>query len=121
MINGRMLELGDELHCDGGEVGQLDLVIDRLVLRDGIEKRLADSLEVASRHGDQVIKIRVLGANETDAAEERVFSQRLVCVNCGPAIPELTPSLFSFNSSQGACATCKDRKSTRLNSSHVKI
>jgi len=106
MINGRMLELGDELHCDGGEVGQLDLVIDRLVLRDGIEKRLADSLEVASRHGDQVIKIRVLGANETDAAEERVFSQRLVCVNCGTAIPELTPSLFSFNSSQGACATC---------------
>ena len=106
MVNGRMFELGDELQCDGAEVGQLDLVVDRLVLRDGIEKRLADSLEVASRHGDQVIKIRILGANETDSAEERVFSQRLVCVNCGTAIPELTPSLFSFNSPQGACATC---------------
>jgi excinuclease ABC subunit A len=123
MVNGRMLELGDELHCDGAEVGQIDLVVDRLTLRDGIEKRLADSLEVASRHGDQVIKIRVLGANETDSVEERVFSQRLVCVNCGTAIPELTPSLFSFNSPQGACATCKGlgvifRRSKRHKRSH---
>ena len=123
MVNGRMFELGDELQCDGAEVGQLDLVVDRLVLRDGIEKRLADSLEVASRHGDQVIKIRVLGAHETDSAEERVFSQRLVCVNCGTAIPELTPSLFSFNSPQGACATCKGlgvifRRSKRHKRSH---
>jgi excinuclease ABC subunit A len=123
MVNGRMFELGDELQCDGAEVGQLDLVVDRLVLRDGIEKRLADSLEVASRHGDQVIKIRVLGTNETDSAEERVFSQRLVCVNCGTAIPELTPSLFSFNSPQGACAKCKGlgvifRRSKRHKRSH---
>jgi excinuclease ABC subunit A len=106
MINGRMLELGDELHRDVGEVDHLDLVIDRLVLHDGIEKRLADSIEVASRHGDQMIKIRVLDANPTDSGEERVFSQRLVCVNCGTAIPELTPSLFSFNSPRGACVTC---------------
>jgi excinuclease ABC subunit A len=106
-VDGRVYELGGDIDIDAKEAGELDLVIDRLVLRDGIEKRLADSLEVASRHGDQVIKIQIDGADETNLAGEMIFSQKFACVNCGTAITELTPSLFSFNSPLGACATCK--------------
>jgi excinuclease ABC subunit A len=106
IIDGQMHELSGDLHFTGENVGELDLVVDRLVLREGIEKRLADSLEVASRHGSQVIKIQVLGGNETGSAGEMLFSQKLSCLYCGGSIPELTPSLFSFNSPQGACATC---------------
>jgi excinuclease ABC subunit A len=106
-VDRRMLELGGDPQFDAGQVSELDLVIDRLVLRQGIEKRLADSLQMASRHGNQVIKIQVLGANEIDSAGEMMFSQKFACVHCGTAIAELTPSLFSFNSPQGACASCK--------------
>ena len=106
MVDGEMHQLSGDLDFTDGNVGELDLVIDRLVLRDGIEKRLADSLEVASRHGNQVIKIQVLGANESEPPRDMMFSQKLSCIECGTAIPALTPSLFSFNSPQGACATC---------------
>ena len=85
---------------------QLDLVIDRLVLRDGIEKRLADSLEVAARAGQQTIKIEILGDGAAAAPERLVFSQRFACVDCGTALGEITPSLFSFNSPDGACVGC---------------
>jgi excinuclease ABC subunit A len=107
IIDGQMHELNGGVDVTRKAASHLDLVVDRLVLRDGIEKRLADSLEMASLHGNQVIKIRVLGANDSDLASEMMFSQKLACMYCGAAVPELTPSLFSFNSPQGACATCK--------------
>jgi excinuclease ABC subunit A len=107
IIDGQMHELNGGVDVTRKAASHLDLVVDRLVLRDGIEKRLADSLEMASLHGNQVIKIQVLGANDSDLTGEMMFSQKLACVYCGAAILELTPSLFSFNSPQGACATCK--------------
>jgi excinuclease ABC subunit A len=107
IIDGQMHELSGGVDFSGKAAGRVDLVVDRVVLRDGIEKRLADSLEMASLHGNQVIKIQVLGANDSELAGEMIFSQKLACMYCGGAIPELTPSLFSFNSPQGACATCR--------------
>ncbi len=62
---------------------QLDLVIDRLAARGGIEKRLADSLEVASRYGDRVVKIQILDGNKTSSARELLFSLRFACAHCG--------------------------------------
>ncbi|MGH7853590.1 MAG: ABC-ATPase UvrA, partial [Candidatus Binatia bacterium] len=106
LIDGEMRELGAESSFDGGLARRLDLVIDRLVVRDGIEKRLADSLEVASRQGDQVIKIQVLHGNESLSERELLFSLRFACVQCGTSMPEITPSMFSFNSPQGACPGC---------------
>jgi excinuclease ABC subunit A len=106
MINRRMQELVGESALDVGALQQLDLVIDRLVIRADIEKRLADSLEVASRHGSQTIRVQILDGSEAAPARELVFSQRFVCVDCGEALPEITPSLFSFNSPQGACPSC---------------
>jgi excinuclease ABC subunit A len=105
MSDGEIKELGVETKLDAGTLRQLDLVIDRLALRPGIEKRLADSLEVASRHGSQTIKVHVLDARGAPG-RELVFGQRLACLHCGVALAEITPSLFSFNSPQGACPTC---------------
>ena len=106
MIDGEMRELGAESDFHAGAARQLDLVIDRLVVREGIEKRLADSLEVASRHGEQVVKIQISGGSEGSSPRELFFSLRLACAHCGASMPEITPSLFSFNSPQGACAKC---------------
>ncbi len=106
MIDGQMVELSGETKADAGDASRIDLVIDRLVLREGIRKRLAESVEVAARHGDQVIKIRILSKDEKDGARELVFSQKFVCLNCGATAPEMTPSLFSFNSPDGACVRC---------------
>ncbi len=81
-------------------------MIDRLVLRDGIRKRLAESIEIAGRHGDQIIKVRIPSENDADGGREMAFSQKLVCLNCGASAPEITPGLFSFNSPEGACPRC---------------
>ena len=104
LVDGEMHELGDAI--DFKAARHIDLVIDRLVIREGIERRLADSLEVASRHGDQVIKVQILDGDKGGAGREILFSQKFVCVDCGGTLPEITPSLFSFNSPQGACPAC---------------
>ena len=102
LIDGEMRELGDE--TDVGAARRLDLVIDRLTVRDGIEKRLADSLETAARHGGQMITVQVLDGSEGE--RELMFSLKSVCPNCAAALPEITPGLFSFNSPEGACPGC---------------
>jgi len=106
MVGGQMHELSGDMPQTVQRAKQLDLVIDRLVLRQGAAKRLADSLEVAARAGKQIIKIAILAENENDAPRYLLFSQTLICVECGTAALEATPSLFSFNSPQGACPSC---------------
>ena len=106
MVDGRTYELSGDTPDALQHANQLDLVIDRLVLRDGVEKRLADSLEVAARAGQQTIKIEILGDGAAAAPERLVFSQRFACVDCGTVLGEITPSLFSFNSPEGACFGC---------------
>ena len=106
MVDGQMHELGGEIADAVKFATRLDVVIDRLILREGIEKRLADSLELAARAGQQIIKISVLGSDESAAPRQLVFSLKFICAQCGSAAPEVTPSLFSFNSPQGACPKC---------------
>ncbi len=103
-IDGRVHELDQEIHLEKGRAYQIDLVIDRLTIRQGMEKRLADSLEVASRVGQQVIKIEV--QEDTKPIKELRFSQKFACAECGSSFPEVVPSLFSFNSPNGACPLC---------------
>ncbi len=105
MIGREVKQLSEEVYVDEGQKEQLNLVVDRLAIRVGVQKRLADSLEMASRYGDGVIKIEVARA-ESGEALERVFSQKLVCVHCGLSLPEIEPRFFSFNSPYGACPTC---------------
>ncbi|HEU4341172.1 MAG TPA: excinuclease ABC subunit UvrA [Candidatus Binatia bacterium] len=106
MIGGKLHELSQEIRLETNPPYQVDLIVDRLAVRDGIERRLADSVEIASRFGDGVIKVAVGAANDSPPAEVLVFSQKFACVVCGTSLPEITPRLFSFNSPHGACPAC---------------
>ncbi len=78
----------------------IEIVIDRLIMKNGIRKRLADSVEMGLKETDGILVALVNGK------EEITFSQRLACVNCGISYPEISPRMFSFNSPYGACQTC---------------
>jgi excinuclease ABC subunit A len=103
-IDGQLTELGEEINLNKNQRHSIDVMVDRLVIRPGIEKRLADSLEVAFKYGEDLLKIERLDAKSE--AGEIYFSQRFACVNCGISYPEITPRMFSFNSPHGACSEC---------------
>ena len=105
-IDGELYDLGEEIFLSRTLCHEIDLVVDRLAVREGVEKRLADSLEVAARFGKEVIKVEILSPEASDRGEPIVFSLKFACVQCGISYPELTPRLFSFNSPYGACASC---------------
>ncbi len=105
MIGGDIKQLSEDVGPGEMAKGPLHLVVDRLAIREGVQKRLADSLETASRYGNGVIKIEITRA-ETGEAQERVFSQKLACAHCGTCLPEIEPQVFSFNSPHGACPAC---------------
>jgi excinuclease ABC subunit A len=106
-INGQIHELSEQMQIQVEYPNAIDLIVDRLVLRPGIGRRLVDSLEVASRFGRQVIKVEVAAGESSAPTQELVFTQRSACIQCGLFLPEVTPRLFSFNSPHGACPACK--------------
>jgi excinuclease ABC subunit A len=103
-VDGELHDLEEELTLARNQPHTIEVVVDRLVLKSGVERRLADSLEVAFRHGEEVC--RVVVGDSRDGATEIVFSQRFACPVCGVSYPELSPRLFSFNSPYGACPRC---------------
>ncbi|MGH7773341.1 MAG: excinuclease ABC subunit UvrA [Candidatus Binatia bacterium] len=105
-IDGRLYELAGEISLKRTLPHEIDLVVDRLVLREGIEKRLADSLEVASRYGNEMIKVEIFRSEVSAQGEEMIFSQKFACAQCGVSYPEISPRMFSFNSPHGACPAC---------------
>jgi excinuclease ABC subunit A len=105
-IDGQIYELGEDIALKEKVRYTIDLVVDRLILREGIEKRVADSLETASRCGGGVIKVEIVSGGPKNNSEELLFSRKSVCIQCGISFPELTPRLFSFNSPEGACPDC---------------
>ncbi len=104
-IDGVARELAEEIALARGTPHTIEVLVDRLAIRPGLEKRLADSLEMAFRHGDDVVQVERLGDGDT-IAEQMLFSRRFACADCGISLPELSPRLFSFNSPQGACSAC---------------
>lgn len=106
-IDGEFHEISQEMRLQSHDLRQIDVVIDRLVIRAGVEKRLADSLEIAARVGDQFIKAQLQSEPAEHAKPKEVrFSRRYACAECGSSFPEVTPGLFSFNSPLGACPAC---------------
>jgi excinuclease ABC subunit A len=109
-VDGTLRELADDIALAKNIKHTIEVIVDRLVIRAGIEKRLADSLEVAFKYGDEVAKVEVLGdgagASSGGVKEEILFSQKFACVVCGISYPEITPRMFSFNNPHGACSTC---------------
>src|SRR5256714_3324482 len=81
----------------------IEVIVDRLVLRDGIERRLTDSLETALRLSEGVAEVQIVPRDGDTAEEVLTFSQHLACPTCGLSFDELAPRNFSFNSPYGAC------------------
>ena len=96
-LAGKIAQLGPDEIAET----QLDIVVDRLVVKSGVAQRLADSLDTALRYGKDVVTVLI------EENEERLFTQRLICPACGFAYPELSPAFFSPNSPEGACPTCE--------------
>ncbi len=103
-VDGEVRELGEDLALAKNQPHTIDVVVDRVVVKAGVERRLAASLEVAFRYGDEIARVAVGDPN--DGASEMNFSQRFACPVCGVSVPELSPRLFSFNSPYGACPQC---------------
>jgi excinuclease ABC subunit A len=100
-VDGQFRSLDEEIGLDRRRNHTIDVVVDRLIVRSGIERRLAESIEVALGLANDIVVI-----NSFDGGD-RLFSRRLACVDCGLSMPEMTPRAFSFNSPHGACADCQ--------------
>lgn len=99
-VDGELRELEENISLEKNKKHTIEIIVDRLIVKPGIEQRLADSIETALTHADGIVIIHVLGG------EEMVFSQNFACIECGISLEELTPRMFSFNSPYGACPKC---------------
>ncbi len=109
-IDAEVRELADNIELDKNQLHSIEVVVDRLVAREGIQERLTDSLRTALKRGDGLALVEVVPkANEDlpDGVErERLYSENFACPVHGAVIEELSPRLFSFNSPYGACTDC---------------
>jgi len=103
-VNGVVRELGEEIDLDKKRKHTIEVVVDRLVVKEGLGARLADSLETALRLADGVVQVETVGDGNT--ATPMLFSERLACADCGISFPEVSPRMFSFNNPYGACPEC---------------
>lgn len=102
-VDGVIWDLEEEITMDKNKKHNIEIVIDRLVVKSEIKKRLADSVETALKHGDGVVKIlQGTGSKE----EEHLYSEHYACVYCGISVEEPAPRNFSFNNPHGACPAC---------------
>ena len=101
-VDGSLYELTEEIKLNKNQKHSIEIVVDRLVIREDITRRLTDSVETASALSGGLVIINVLGDEERDI----LFSQNYACEDCGISIEELTPRMFSFNNPYGACPTC---------------
>ena len=100
-IDGEFMSLEDDIKLDKRRNHSIDVLVDRLIVKSGIDKRLSDSIELALKLADDVVVINTLEGGD------RLFSRRMACPDCGISVPELTPRAFSFNSPHGACQGCQ--------------
>jgi excinuclease ABC subunit A len=99
-VNGQFRELSEEIELAKTKKHTIEVVVDRLVIRDNLGSRLNDSLETALRLADGVVQV------EAVEGPSFLFSERLACAACGVSFPEVSPRMFSFNNPYGACADC---------------
>ena len=100
-VDGINYDLTEEIRPEKNKKHNIDLVVDRLVLKDGLRRRLTDSIETACTHSGGLVTIELPGSKE-----ELSFSQNYACEDCGISLTELEPQMFSFNNPNGACPDC---------------
>lgn len=99
-VDGELHEVTDDIELDRYKQHTIEVVVDRIIVREGMQSRLADSIEIALNLAEGVVVISVIDG------EEMTFSEKFACPDCGISFEELTPRMFSFNSPYGACADC---------------
>ena len=100
-VDGILYELTEEIKLEKNKKHTIELVVDRLVLKEGQRRRLTDSIETACAHSGGLVTIQL-----PKSEEELTFSQNYACEECGISMPELEPRMFSFNNPAGACPHC---------------
>ena len=100
-VDGIQYDLNETIPCEKNKKHNIELVVDRLVIREGQRRRLTDSIETACAHSGGLVVIHL-----PDKDEELGFSQNYACEDCGISMPELEPRMFSFNNPAGACPSC---------------
>ncbi len=100
-LDGILYDLNEQIPCEKNKKHTVELVVDRLVIRDGQRRRLTDSVETACSHSGGLLTVHL-----PDSGEELSFSQNYACDDCGISLSELEPRMFSFNNPAGACPTC---------------
>ena len=99
-IDGELRSIEEEIKLDKRRNHTIEIVVDRLLVKAGIEKRLGNSVDVAMKLGSGLVVVSVVGG------EEKLYSSRLACPECGISVAQLEPRSFSFNSTYGACPEC---------------
>ncbi|MEK7338941.1 MAG: excinuclease ABC subunit UvrA, partial [candidate division NC10 bacterium] len=99
-VNGKLRELDEPIELDKNKKHTIEVVVDRLVVKPDVARRLADSLEIATRLAEGIVTVSVL------EGPELTFSEKLACITCGVSYPEISPRVFSFNNPHGACPAC---------------
>ena len=100
-VDGILYDLSETIPCEKNKKHHIDLVVDRLVMKDGQRRRLTDSIETACAHSGGLVTVELPAT-----AEELSFSQNYACEDCGVSLSELEPRMFSFNNPAGACPSC---------------
>jgi excinuclease ABC subunit A len=100
-VDGQARSLDEEIALDRRRNHSIDVVVDRLLVKPGVERRLLEAIQIALGLTEGVVVVNSL------AGGDRLFSSRLACIDCGISVPEMTPRAFSFNSPHGACPTCQ--------------
>jgi len=111
IVDGAQYDLDEEIKLEKNKKHSIDIIVDRLVIKEGIESRLAGSLETALKQSEGLVKIDVVGAKgvgdaEGDDGQTLTFSDSFSCPDCGISIDEIEPRSFSFNNPFGACPVC---------------
>ena len=107
-IDGEIRDVSEDIILEKNKRHHIDLIVDRLVLKEGIRKRLRDSIEIAAHKSDGLVAIAANDGSET------LYSEKYACPDCGISMPALAPRVFSFNSPYGACPDCNGL-GTRMN------
>ena len=95
--------MSDEIKLDKNKKHEIELVVDRLVVKPEIRSRLTESVEIALKHADNLVLVNVITKDENKTV---LYSSNYACPDCGFSFPEITPRMFSFNNPYGACPTC---------------
>lgn len=98
-IDGAVMDLADDIELDKNRKHEIEVVVDRITIREGVERRLFEAVELALSRAGGLVKVETGG-------QARVFSEKFACPDCGISYPEIAPRMFSFNNPYGACPAC---------------